>query len=220
MKRHEILEMMAQLQRSGMRAAYEEIVTNGTKRQHGVERVIGQLLTAEIAEKEARSIWYQMGSLRTWMTSLPISSLACEIGSEEDHLSVDRSTSVRCLGKKRWIQMGSHTRARWLTLIVSCLSVTWILLGQSLAQMTADPKAGRQLALSLCTGCHNIDTEKRTIGVVLDGPNFTAIANRPGQSAEAIAGAIVFPHPPMPQTRLTRTDIANLSLYIMSLRTP
>jgi DNA replication protein DnaC len=61
MERHEILEMMAQLQLSGMRAAYDEIVTTVTKRQHGVERVIGQLLKAEIAEKEARSIRYQMG---------------------------------------------------------------------------------------------------------------------------------------------------------------
>ena len=61
MERSEILEMMATLQLSGMRAAYDEIVTVGVKRQHGVERVIGALLKAEIAAKQARSINYQMG---------------------------------------------------------------------------------------------------------------------------------------------------------------
>ena len=61
MERSEILEMMATLQLSGMRVAYDEIVSVGIKRQHGVERVIGALLKAEIAAKQARSINYQMG---------------------------------------------------------------------------------------------------------------------------------------------------------------
>jgi DNA replication protein DnaC len=60
MERSEILELMAQLGLSGMRAAYDEIVTVGIKRQHGVEKVIGALLKVEIAAKQARSINYQM----------------------------------------------------------------------------------------------------------------------------------------------------------------
>jgi DNA replication protein DnaC len=60
MERSEILEMMATLQLAGMRAAYDEIVSVGIKRQHGVEKVIGALLKAEIAAKNARSINYQM----------------------------------------------------------------------------------------------------------------------------------------------------------------
>ena len=61
MERSEILEMMAALQLSGMRAAYDEIVTTGIKRKHGVEQIISALLKAELAEKAARSIRYQMG---------------------------------------------------------------------------------------------------------------------------------------------------------------
>ena len=61
MERSEILEMMGTLQLSGMRAAYDEIVAVGVKRQHGVEKVIGALLKAEIAAKQARSINYQLG---------------------------------------------------------------------------------------------------------------------------------------------------------------
>lgn len=61
MERSEILELMSQLQLAGMRAAYDEIVTTGVKRSQGIERVIGALLQAEIAAKQARSINYQMG---------------------------------------------------------------------------------------------------------------------------------------------------------------
>ena len=61
MERSEILDMMTALQLAGMRAAYDEIVTTGVKRQQGVEKVIGALLKAEIAAKQARSINYQMG---------------------------------------------------------------------------------------------------------------------------------------------------------------
>jgi DNA replication protein DnaC len=60
MERHEILEMMATLQLSGMRAAYDEIVQTGVKRQHSFERILGALLKEEIAVKHARSISYQM----------------------------------------------------------------------------------------------------------------------------------------------------------------
>lgn len=61
MERSEIIAMMATLQLAGMRAAYDEIITIGVKRQHSVERMIGALLKAEIAAKDARSINYQMG---------------------------------------------------------------------------------------------------------------------------------------------------------------
>ncbi len=74
MERLEILEIMGRLQLSGMRAAYDEIVTSGVKRQQGVERVIGALLKAEIAEKEARSIRYQMG-----IAKLPLAKELAEL---------------------------------------------------------------------------------------------------------------------------------------------
>jgi DNA replication protein DnaC len=64
MERSEILEMLATLQLAGMRAAYDEIMSVGIKRQHSVERMIGALLKAEIAAKNARSINYQMGSAK------------------------------------------------------------------------------------------------------------------------------------------------------------
>jgi DNA replication protein DnaC len=60
MERTEILELMAKLKLYGMRAAYDEVMTTGIKRRHEPPRILGDLLAAEIAEKQARSIKYQL----------------------------------------------------------------------------------------------------------------------------------------------------------------
>jgi DNA replication protein DnaC len=60
MERSQILETMGGLKLFGMRTAYDEIIATAVKRQHGPQRVVGDLLAAEIAEKQARSIKYQM----------------------------------------------------------------------------------------------------------------------------------------------------------------
>ena len=60
MERHEVLEMMATLKLAGMRDAFDELLADGLKRRHPVQRIIGELLKAEIADKQARSIKYQM----------------------------------------------------------------------------------------------------------------------------------------------------------------
>ncbi len=60
MERSEILEAMGKLKLYGMKVAYDEILTTAVKRQHEPQRIIGDLLAAEISEKQARSIKYQM----------------------------------------------------------------------------------------------------------------------------------------------------------------
>jgi len=60
MERSQILETMSGLKLFGMKAAYDEIITAAVKRQHEPQRIVGDLLSAEIAEKQARSIKYQM----------------------------------------------------------------------------------------------------------------------------------------------------------------
>jgi DNA replication protein DnaC len=51
---------MSTLKLYGMRAAYDEVMTTGIKRRHEPPRIVGDLLSAEIAEKQARSIKYQL----------------------------------------------------------------------------------------------------------------------------------------------------------------
>jgi DNA replication protein DnaC len=64
MERHQIIEMMHELKLAGMRAAFDEVLAAGLKRQHSVPQIIGDLLQAEIAEKQARSIKYQIAISR------------------------------------------------------------------------------------------------------------------------------------------------------------
>jgi len=60
MERTDVLELMSTLKLYGMRAAYDEVMTTGIKRRHEPPRIVGDLLSAEIAEKQARSIKYQL----------------------------------------------------------------------------------------------------------------------------------------------------------------
>ena len=60
MERSEILATMVDLKLYGMKAAFDEIITTAVKRQHEPQRIVGDLLQAEIAEKQARSIKYQV----------------------------------------------------------------------------------------------------------------------------------------------------------------
>ena len=87
MERSEILTMMGTLQLVGMRAAYDEIVSVGVKRQHGIEKILGALLKAEIAAKQARSINYQMG-----IAKLPLVKELADLSHQQrtDHASRNR----------------------------------------------------------------------------------------------------------------------------------
>ena len=51
MERTDVLELMSTLKLYGMRAAYDEVMTTGIKRRHEPPRIVGDLLSAEIAEK-------------------------------------------------------------------------------------------------------------------------------------------------------------------------
>jgi len=73
MERTQLFDLMGELKLYGMKAAFDEIMATAVKRQHEPQRIIGDLLNAEISEKQARSIKYQLSpgcrSLRISMTS-------------------------------------------------------------------------------------------------------------------------------------------------------
>src|ERR1700739_716250 len=60
MERTEVLDLMNSLNLYGMRNAYDETLATAIKRKHEPQRFVGDLLLAEISEKQARSIRYQM----------------------------------------------------------------------------------------------------------------------------------------------------------------
>ena len=59
MERTQVLDLMGELKLYGMRQAYDEVMAVSIKRQHEPPHIVGDLLKAEIAEKQARSIRYQ-----------------------------------------------------------------------------------------------------------------------------------------------------------------
>ena len=60
MERTQLFDLMGQLKLYGMKDAFDEIMATAVKRQHEPQRIIGDLLNAEISEKQARSIKYQL----------------------------------------------------------------------------------------------------------------------------------------------------------------
>ena len=85
MERTEVLDLMGQLKLFGMKNAYDEILATALKRQHEPQRFAGDLLKAEISEKQARSIKYQLTIAKRqgppigpWLTSRPKAPLGVE----------------------------------------------------------------------------------------------------------------------------------------------
>jgi DNA replication protein DnaC len=60
MERSQLFDLMGELKLYGMKAAFDEIMATAVKRQHEPQRIIGDLLSAEISEQQARSIKYQL----------------------------------------------------------------------------------------------------------------------------------------------------------------
>jgi len=60
MERTQLFDLMSELKLYGMKAAFDEIMATAVKRQHEPQRIVGDLLNAEINEKQARSIKYQL----------------------------------------------------------------------------------------------------------------------------------------------------------------
>ena len=88
-ERSKILEMMRELRLSGMRTAYDEIVSPGVKRNQGVERIIAALLKAEIETKKARSINYQMT-----IAKLPLAKELAELDFKETPINGELITML------------------------------------------------------------------------------------------------------------------------------
>lgn len=89
MERHEILELMSALKLTGMKAAYDDIVTAGIKRRHSTEKIIAALLQAEIAAKQARSINYQMT-----IAKLPLAKELAELSFDETPINAELIESL------------------------------------------------------------------------------------------------------------------------------
>src|SRR5260370_21231207 len=60
MERPQLIAIMGERKLYGMKAATDQMRAPAVKRQHEPQRIVGDLLNAEISEKQARSIKYQL----------------------------------------------------------------------------------------------------------------------------------------------------------------
>jgi mono/diheme cytochrome c family protein len=100
--------------------------------------------------------------------------------------------------------------------------IVLLLVGEALggsrpATSAPNPDHGKNLAASLCSNCHLVGSGEQQQANV-DIPSFNEIANKEGQSAGAIMAHIMLPKHPMPTIPLTKSELADLSAYILSLR--
>jgi mono/diheme cytochrome c family protein len=89
-------------------------------------------------------------------------------------------------------------------------------MGSSFAQV-ANSQRGHELAARLCVNCHVIEPDASG-PMRADIPTFRVIANRPGATAEQLAGRIIIPHPAMPGVALTAGEIRDIVAYILTLK--
>ena len=80
-----------------------------------------------------------------------------------------------------------------------------------------DIAAGNKLAHVWCSSCHLVDSQERTGGNGV-APSFASIAQMNSTTEMSLAAFMVSPHAGMPNYVLSRTEIVNVSAYILSLR--
>ena len=116
------------------------------------------------------------------------------------------------------IENGRQAKACLFTL--SFLLVSGTLYPSSMAEEMRRPSAesGLKLAQKLCKACHIIAGDGSAPAPV-GPPSFPSIANKPGQTADRIIGALVAPHPPMPDMHLTNDEMQDILAYLDTLRT-
>jgi mono/diheme cytochrome c family protein len=106
----------------------------------------------------------------------------------------------------------------WMQWLALGLMATVIASPAPAQSVGADPGRGRELSERLCSTCHIVDASPGNIAKS-DVSSFFSIANRPEQSQERLAGAIIFPHPAMPNVSFTNSELRDVIAYIISLRT-
>ncbi|MDR6874915.1 mono/diheme cytochrome c family protein [Bosea sp. BE125] len=86
----------------------------------------------------------------------------------------------------------------------------------ALAEGIGDARAGREIATSLCSQCHQIDGSGRDSSRV--PPGFGAVADMASQTELSLRVFLQTPHGNMPRYQLTRDETEDVIAYILSLR--
>ena len=88
---------------------------------------------------------------------------------------------------------------------------------EALAQpLEGNLSSGRQLAVEICSGCHQVDTDMSSKGAY--PPSFEDIAKLPSTTALSLRAFLRSNHITMPNLLIFAPDIDDLIVYILSLK--
>jgi hypothetical protein len=103
-ERTEVHDMMGELKLYGMRNAYDEALATAVKRKHEPQHFVGDLLKAEISEKQARSIKCQLtiakrlrsmkASCAIWLAATSSLTMSSWVGGRARARRIWRSRSI------------------------------------------------------------------------------------------------------------------------------
>ena len=94
-------------------------------------------------------------------------------------------------------------------LVLACL-----LPATALAQVVNE---GEEIARRWCSTCHQVEPQPRRESDAI--PSFSAIAQMPSTTETSLMVFLSSTHGGMPDYSLSRTEIRNVSAYILSLKT-
>ena len=100
MLRDKLMEAMENLHLYGMQNALDEVLSVGIKQRHTPERILLDLLEAELSERTARSIRYRLG-----IAKFPVDK---DLDSFEFSASPVNETQVRTLYGGSFLRAGSN----------------------------------------------------------------------------------------------------------------
>jgi mono/diheme cytochrome c family protein len=118
--------------------------------------------------------------------------------------------------------MRTHDRLM-AVLLVSLLTIAADTANGKKSSDRGDADAGRDLALSACTGCHVVSVDQPFAPLLKGSPDFLEIANRLNVTAASLRRTIAaLPLVPrkggMANPHLTNEQLADVAAYIMTLR--
>ena len=81
-----------------------------------------------------------------------------------------------------------------------------------------DEANGERIAKTWCAGCHTIEADTPRLGGNDAVPSFSSIAQMSSITETSLEVFLSTPHARMPDYNLTRDEIRDVSVYILSLR--
>ncbi len=88
---------------------------------------------------------------------------------------------------------------------------------QATAQEAGDPASGHRIAQRWCSGCHVVDAVQPS-GGANGAPSFMSVAQMASTTQVSLSVFLETTHGRMPDFELTRNEIANVTAYIVSLK--